>query len=254
VLAGAEPFDLPADGDAGAAVLLCHGFTGSPQSMRPWGEHLAAAGFPVACPLLPGHGTHWRDANATTWRDWYAAVDTAYAELAGRYPMVFAMGLSMGGALSLRLAERHPGLAGLVLVNPSLTTERWDARLLLPLIGRVLPSWSPIGGDIRKPGVTEVAYDRTPLKAMLSLREFWGVVRADLARVTQPVLLYRGAHDHTVEPVNAQVVREGVRGEYTEKVLPDSAHVATLDNDAEMIFSGSVEFARRIVGAVPDAR
>jgi len=59
VLPGAEPFALEPDapGDAVAGVVLCHGFTGSPQSMRPWGEYLRTAGFPVRCPRLPGHGT-----------------------------------------------------------------------------------------------------------------------------------------------------------------------------------------------------
>ena len=39
------------------------GFTGTPMSMRPWGEHLAAEGFAVRCPLLPGHGTSWQEMN-----------------------------------------------------------------------------------------------------------------------------------------------------------------------------------------------
>jgi carboxylesterase len=54
IVAGAEPFAV----DGGPiGVVLCHGFTGSPQSMRPWAEHLAAAGLSVRLPRLPGHGT-----------------------------------------------------------------------------------------------------------------------------------------------------------------------------------------------------
>ena len=54
VLPGAEPFRHEG-GEVG--VLLCHGFTGSPQSLRPWAEYLAERGLTVALPLLPGHGT-----------------------------------------------------------------------------------------------------------------------------------------------------------------------------------------------------
>ncbi len=167
VLAGAEPIDLPG-GPVGA--LLCHGFTGTTQSMRPWAEHLADAGLSVVAPRLPGHGTRWQDMNRTRFSDWYAELERAFDELRGRCSTVFAMGLSMGGTLSLRLAEeRGDQVAGLVLVNPSLSTERKDARLA-PLLSKVVPSFPGIASDIKKPGVTELAYDRIPLKAVASLQ------------------------------------------------------------------------------------
>ena len=40
--------------------------------MRPWAEHLAAEGFSVELPRLPGHGTTWQDMTVTRWEDWYA--------------------------------------------------------------------------------------------------------------------------------------------------------------------------------------
>src|SRR3954453_23950598 len=83
VLPGAEPFDFPGgDGpDGRTGVLLVHGFTGTPMSMRPWGEHLAAAGFAGRCPLLPGHGTRGQDCNLVTEQDWTTAVGAAFDEL-----------------------------------------------------------------------------------------------------------------------------------------------------------------------------
>src|SRR3712207_6873582 len=71
----------------------------------------------------------------------------------------------MGGTLATRLAEVRPDdVAGLVLVNPSLLTQRLDAKLL-PLVARITPSWAPIGNDIKKPGVTELAYPRLPTRS-----------------------------------------------------------------------------------------
>ena len=58
-------------------MLVQHGFTGSPYAMRPWGEHLAAHGFRVVVPRLPGHGTSWRELNVTGWQDWYACAERA---------------------------------------------------------------------------------------------------------------------------------------------------------------------------------
>jgi carboxylesterase len=243
IVAGAEPFAADR-GPIGA--VLCHGFTGSPQSMRPWAEHLAAAGLSVRLPRLPGHGTTWRELNRTVWQDWYGEVAGVFDELRGRCENVFVAGLSMGGTLALRLAEERAGqVAGAILVNPSVLTLRKDAKLL-PVLRFVVPSVPPVGGDVKKAGVVESAYDRTPVKAAYSLGKLWRVVRADLPRVTAPVLLFRSAEDHVVEPANAEVVLAGISSEQaTEVVLDDSYHVATLDNDAERIFTESLQFVRR---------
>jgi carboxylesterase len=242
VLAGAEPIDLPG-GPVGA--LLCHGFTGTTQSMRPWAEHLAANGLTVLAPRLPGHGTRWQDMNRTRFSDWYGEVERAFDDLRGRCDTVFAMGLSMGGTLSLRLAEeRGDQVAGLVLVNPSLASERKDVKLA-PLLAKVLPSMPAVGNDIKKPGVTELAYPRTPLKAFVSLRSAWPVVCRDLHRITCPVLTFRSVEDHVVEPVSGSTLLAGLAGgSVEERLLENSYHVATLDNDAPEIFAGSLEFVR----------
>ena len=249
VLPGAEPFEHDGSGDVG--VLLCHGFTGSPQGMRPWGDALIEAGFGVRCPLLPGHGTTVTDMNRTGWPDWYAALEAGLAELRAKYRTVFVMGLSMGGTLALRLAQRHgDAIAGLVLVNPSVTTLRKDAKLL-PVLAKIFPTWAGITGDIAKPGAVEIGYKRIPLRAAVSLSELWQVVRADLAEVSQPVLLLRSAVDHVVEPVNAEIVLSEISSaDKREIVLPRSYHVATLDHDAEMIGTESIAFARRVAGVV----
>jgi len=248
VLPGAEPF--AADGSE-VGVLLSHGFTGSPQSLRPWAEHLAAAGLTVRLPRLPGHGTRWQDLNDTRWPDWYGELERAFDDLRGRCRQVFGMGLSMGGTLVIRLAEQRPAeVAGLVLVNPSLGTERKDVKFALPLLHRVVPSLAGIGSDIRKPGVTELAYERTPLRAMHSLSRLWPPVVADLGLVTAPVLLYRSRVDHVVEPMSGRLLRDGASTtEVTEVILEDSYHVATLDHDAPDIVAGSLAFVRRLATA-----
>jgi carboxylesterase len=242
-LAGAEAFN--ADGGP-VGVLVQHGFTGTPASIRPWAEHLAAAGFTVRAPLLPGHGTTWQDCNRTGWRDWYGAVEAAYDDLASRCETVFACGLSMGGTLVTRLAQQRP-VAGLVLVNPSYATERFDARFAR-YIGWAVPSRPGIGSDIKKPGVTELAYDRTPVKAFASLQELWAVVLDDMPQVRCPVLLFRSAQDHVVEPLSGKLLQaRATRTEVREVLLADSYHVATLDNDASQIFAGTVDFVRSLL-------
>jgi carboxylesterase len=245
VLSGAEPFTHDG-GDIG--VLLSHGFTGSPQSMRPWAEHLAADGFTVRLPRLPGHGTSWQELNRTRFEDWYAVVDAALTELTERCSKVVVGGLSMGGTLVTRLAEqRGADVAGLMLVNPAFRSE--DRRLVaLPVIKNLVPSVPAIGNDVRK-GVTELAYSRTPLKALHSLVRAWDDVVHDLPQVTQPLLLMRSAVDHVVPASSSALLLSRVSSkDVTEVILEDSYHVATLDHDAERIFELSAEFARRVAG------
>jgi carboxylesterase len=248
VLPGAEPFRHEG-GEVG--VLLCHGFTGSPQSLRPWAEYLAGRGLTVSLPLLPGHGTRWQDCNLTTEQEWVAAVSAAFDELAAECDRVVVAGLSMGGTLAIRLAELRPDdVAGLVLVNPSLLTERLDAKLL-PVLARLTPSWKAIANDIKKPGVDERAYGRLPTRAVLGLRRLWTATRADLGRVTAPLLVFRSVTDHVVEPASVRVLLAGVAGtDTTEVLLEDSYHVATLDNDAPRIFAGSVDWIRERMPAM----
>lgn len=245
VLPGAEPWS--ADGGRTGALLL-HGFTGNPRSMRPWAEMLAAAGLTVRLPLLPGHGTRWQDLQRTRWTDWYAAAERSLADLADRCDDVFVLSLSMGGALSLRLAEEH-AIAGQVLVNPAIASD--DKRLRwLPLLSAIIPSVPPVGDDIKAPGVTESAYARVPTKAAASMSQLWKVVVPDLSKVTAPTLVYRSVDDHVVPKVSTDTLVAGVTRAPVEVVeLSDSFHVATLDNDAPQIFEGSLRFIRAHLSA-----
>lgn len=242
VLPGAEPYSHQG-GPTG--ILLCHGFTGSPHSLRPWAEHLAAEGLTVSLPRLPGHGTTWQEMNRTRWEDWYAEVDRAFGELQATTDDIFLMGLSMGACLALRLAELHrDAVSGLVLVNPSVTADT-KLFLLAPALKMVIPSLKGVGSDIKKPGVTELAYDRTPTKAAATLPVLWKVTKRDLGKVTAPVLVFKSTEDHVVGPASLDVLRAALPKAALEvRELPDSYHVATLDNDAAAIFAGSLDFVR----------
>ena len=244
ILTGAEPFNH--DG-SDVGVLLCHGFTGTPQSMRPWGEYLVERGYTVRVHLLPGHGTTWQEMNGTSWQDWYSCVDTAFRELHERCERVVVGGLSIGGALSLQLAQEHgPRISGLVLVNPAVKFDDPRTRLV-PVLKHLMGSVEGVGNDIKKPGVTELAYTRTPLKAAHSQLVGWQSVIRDLPEVTQPVLLLRSPQDHVVPASSSALILSRISSrDRTEILLEDSYHVATLDNDAQRIFDESAKFIERI--------
>ncbi len=250
----AEPFNAEgAPGGPGAAVLLLHGFTSTPASMTPWAAHLAADGFRVRVPLLPGHGTSWKNMNRTRWTDWYAEVSRALDDLLILGQPVFVAGLSMGGCLALRLAEERPrDVSGLMLVNPSVLDPA-KRLFAAPVLKHLIGSVAGIKSDIKKPGVVEEGYDRVPLRALDSLRRLWKVTRADLGRVRCPVVVHRSAVDHVVPALSGHTVVQQVASlDVTEHVLADSYHVAVLDHDAERIFDDSSAWMRRLLRDPPD--
>ncbi|MDX5577061.1 alpha/beta hydrolase [Streptomyces griseus] len=244
VLPGAEPFRHEG-GEVG--VLLCHGFTGSPQSLRPWADHLAERGLTVSLPLLPGHGTRWEDMAVTGWQDWYAEVDRELRVLAEKCEQVFVFGLSMGGALSLRLAAKHGDvISGLVLVNPANKVHGLSAYAL-PVARHLVRTTKGVADDIALPGSHEVGYTKVPLHSAHSLRKFLRLVDGELPQVTQPVVLLHSPQDHVVPPADSTRILGRISStDVSEILLEQSYHVATLDHDAERIFDESYRFIGRL--------
>ena len=221
----ASPYSRPAQpeltGGRRIGVLLSHGFTGQPASITPWGEALAEKGYAVEVPRLPGHGTTWQELNTLTWADWYAEITRVFEKLSAENDAV-------------------------VVVNPALATKRLDVKLL-PVLKRVVPSFPGIANDIKKPGVQEHGYDRTPLKAIHSMMRAWPVLVADLPRITAPVLYFRSTEDHVVDEATEPLILSGLSSrDVTVTRLENSYHVATIDNDAELIYEDTAAFVARV--------
>lgn len=246
VIPGAEPWSAWG-GPAGALVL--HGFTGTPATVRPVAEALAAAGLTVESPLLSGHGTSIDDMVPTRFDDWAEAAEAAYADLASRCPEVAVVGLSMGATLACCLAARHPEIAGLVAINPLVVPAEPE---LLELIGLMLDAGETVsegvGADLADPDAVEIAYDGSPLAAARSLYEALGPLQDDLPRIACPVLVITSVQDHVVHPANSDHLAALVSGPVERTALERSFHVATLDHDKDEVAKATVEFVLRVTG------
>jgi len=249
---GAEPYS--ATGDTRGALVL-HGFTGNPQSMRDLALAISDAGFTVELPLLPGHGTDIADMLPTRWEDWSGAAEEAYTELAARSDAVVVVGLSMGGLLAVWLAEHHPEIAAIAVVNPLLAGPDADTVALVESMLEGGDEVAPgIGSEIAKEGVAESAYPGLPLRPALSLFAAAGDVAAELESVTCPVLLFTSTQDHVVDPKSSEMLVARAKGPVEQVVLERSYHVATLDFDKDEIEARTVGFLSTVLPAPPATR
>ena len=231
-------------------MLLLHGYSGSPASLRPMGEWLARQGYSVACPRLPGHGTDWRDLAGATWQDIAGEADRALGELSGRCPAVVVAGLSVGALLAFHLAANHasPVVAGVVAINPYV---RNPIFAFLPVVRRIRRRVRGVINDIKREGQDELGYEYLPVAGIAQLDRLMDAVQTELPDVNCPVRVFLSDVDHVVPKGTARWAFARLGSEDKELIeLHDSYHVATLDNDAEVIFRGTHEFVARVVGEV----
>jgi len=247
VLGGAEPFEFEGS-DIG--VLVLHGFTGSTQSMRYLGENLHRKfGFTVVGPRLPGHGTSPDDMETTTYLDWLAAAEEALKALAARKRKVFVTGLSMGGTLTLNLGARHGSLiSGIAPIAGAVgpLSEGFAEALFINPAPKRLPG---IGSDIKAPDVTELAYAEVPVAKMNDVSVLIMATSSLLPRITAPVLVIHGREDHVVPAANAMRIVNAVSSSEVRLLwLDESYHVATLDNDKDLIVARVGGFFAELAG------
>ncbi len=240
VLPGAEPF-YTENGKIG--VLVSHGYTGSPQSMRYYAEGLAKAGFTVALPRLKGHGTTPADMATSTASDWIRDLEQAMAWLQERCDSLFITGLSMGGTLTLFMAGQYPRMfKGILPINALISSNNPDLASLVYMANGPAEV-AGIGSDIKDPNSKEAAYPVVPVPSLKELFALTKVTDDLLPRITIPMLIMVSREDHVVPPANAEYILQKVASEDKHLLwLENSYHVATLDNDKDLIVQKSVEF------------
>ncbi len=231
-------------------MLLVHGLTATTAEVRPLAENLHAAGYTVAGPLLPGHGTQPEDLNRVSWRDWVRTVEAAYAELKARCSRVAVGGESTGAVLALHLAATHPDVAAVLAYAPALKLMLTRSTYVM---GQLL---APLGLMLKpKPGPPSEAdglwqgYDVRPLKGARELLRLQDVVRPMLPAIRQPMLIVQGRLDRTVDPGAPQEIYDRVNSADKELVwLGRSGHCVALDCEREQLFEATRRFLGQHLG------
>ncbi len=236
VKAGAESF-LLVGGRRG--VLLIHGFTGSTSEMRLLGEALHREGYTVLAPRLGGHGTSVEEMEATSWKEWYAAVEDGYHILSELCDEVMVAGLSMGGLFAIQLALTFPVTRVAALSAP---IEVYDQRVqylgLAKLVCRFFPK-------ARQPQKLKdyFRYSVMPLRSVESLMDLIDDTCARLPKLDKPILIVQSEAEHTVKPVSAQIIYDEVASaEKKLRWLHRSGHTITIDVERELVFREIILF------------
>ncbi|MBN1898446.1 MAG: alpha/beta fold hydrolase [Spirochaetes bacterium] len=235
-----KPFSIKKRSDVG--ILVIHGFTSTVSSVYPLGEYLARHNINVEAPCLSGHGKTWKELNRISCGDWIRDVEKALRKLKKRALKIFVSGLSLGGTLALYLAEQHPELKGVILINHGLFIKDWR-KIFLPFLRFILRSTTPIRADIKDPSKQEIAYDRTPVKGAYELSKLYRMVRKNLKKVKAPVLIFKSRHDHVIGRKDVFFTLKNISSLLQQIFwLENSYHVATVDHDRDVICKMSLRF------------
>ncbi len=226
-------------------ILLIHGFTATTVEIRPLADHFHRAGFSVAAPLLPGHGTTAEDLNTKSWKEWVSAADQSYQLLKSTCQRVVVGGESMGGLISLYLASVHPDIAGLLLYSPALKVKKLRrtqfARFFLPIMAK------HHAGNTKEP-LPWQGYTVYPVKAAYQLFRFQQFVAPCLRQVNQPALIMQGAKDRTIDPNSSKVIFDSIASTQKELVWQqNSGHCIVLDQEYEQVMAKSLAFVESIL-------
>ena len=245
-----EPFFFPASTEVG--ILLVHGFTGAPKEMRWLGEYLHQQGFTVLGVRLSGHATCPEDMIRSSYTDWLASVEDGYHLLSGAVKTIYAMGLSMGGVLTLATAAYLP-VKGLVTMSTPYSLSP-DPRLRhIEWISKAVP-FMPKSDE--EPGSSwfdkeawkdHVSYPQNPLHAVGELNKLLGIMHTALLQIQVPVLLVHSKDDHYVVKDSMQQIYDHL-GTSNKQMLwiEGSGHVITRDAQRQMVFKAAADFVRRV--------
>lgn len=234
------------DGTNGVAVVLVHGFTGTAAHFRLLGRFLNERGYTAHAPLLAGHGTSVEDMATTDKYDWIASVRQAVAAVRADHDAVHLVGLSLGGLLSLLVAEEG-GVASVSTINSPIRFH--NARTYVaPFLQRVTPmvSWPeapppPLAEEAKPLWLT---YSGFPTKGLAELVAVSRLALAAAERLTIPSLTVQSRADATVKPVSAELLADALGPGNRLVWLERSIHNALLDGERDLIHHAVLDRVR----------
>ena len=230
------------------AVLLLHGLTANPYTLREVADHYIKNGYTVYAPVIKGHGTSVFDLEKTNYLDWRNSAEQAYDKLAKNHSKIYVVGISLGGLLALDLASDHD-VKGVVVVNTPIKLKS-ELTELLPLIYLVSPySIRGLFSLEELPIATELKlYDSLPLKSVAQLVSYVEFIKPKLKNINAKILVVQSAKDDLVEPESATFILNNVNSKNRDLlILKNSTHINIFKEDQELFKQRSLRFIKEVM-------
>jgi carboxylesterase len=233
-------------------VLLIHGFTATTIEVRPLGEFFHSKGFSVLAPLLPGHGTRPDDMFEIKWEEWVESAEIAFNQLNENCSKIIIAGESMGGLLCLHLASKYQEIAGILLYAPAIKIPGiWKACLIAPFIKIRPKSYLKSEDETFEDGQEILpwqGYNVLPVPGVCQLSKLQKYTVKKLSAVQQPIIIFQGEADTTVDPGGAKMIYENVASVKKKLIyLQNSGHCIVLDRDLSDVKEISADFIKECV-------
>jgi carboxylesterase len=222
-------------------VLLIHGFTSTPYSMRLLAEAAMSMAYQTAVPLLPGHEQQRDCAQTVSYLDWLAAIESNYSQLKQSCDRVVVVGQSLGGVLATLLEERMAGLDAMILLVPAFypPVALKCIRIVKPLLrlfGKT--HFKSIAGSVKRDNAYELTYEKIHLNLFVQLKLACAAAVKHLPSVRSNVhfVLSRGDKILSYEKMLSAFTQCGSQcKQYT--CVDNSYHLISLDHDVDRICS-----------------
>jgi len=251
ILIGAEPFSFPVEGSE-RAVLLIHGFGGTPFDLRPLGEYLSQNGIASYGVLLPGFGTSVLDLEKTNWRQWAAEPEKVLDTLTARYKKVYIAGFSMGGSIALHLAVKHK-VAGVILLAPCIYINGQNGLITpeysIKHLAQFMMTDYMIDDKMQAFDFSALKdrpyYHLFPIKSLKELVGLEETARGEVGAVDEPVIIIQSVNDHSVDKSGPTYLVSHLPRTAEVFWVERSMHLLALDAERDRVFKKIREFILR---------
>ncbi len=237
---------------AGQSVILVHGFAGTPYDLKPLADGLAAKGYRVVVPLLPGQNieTYSKDSSIYTpsfYTNWLQNLATEETKVFNKKP--FLVGFSMGGTISTIVASKG-SVEKLALISPffSLPFAHDFVSALSHYFSLVAPNVPKFKkGFINDPESYEKYQDGSDivsLKIYDTLKELASIAEKSVPEIKAPILLQGSENDEVASFAASEKVFKKNKNAIIIK-FNRSDHIILHDYDKEAVISNVVNFLQK---------
>ncbi|EJR48785.1 carboxylesterase [Bacillus cereus VD107] len=242
-LASPKPFTFEG-GDR--AVLLLHGFTGNSADVRMLGRFLEKKGYTCHAPIYKGHGVPPEQLVHTGPEDWWKDVMNAYQHLKDQgYEKIAAVGLSLGGVFSLKLAYTLPILGVVPMCAPMYIKSEEIMYQGILAYAREYKKREQKSPEKIEQEMFE--FKQTPMNTLKALQELIRDVRNNVDMIYAPTFVVQARHDEMINTDSANIIYNGVESTLKDiKWYEDSTHVITLDKERDVLHEDVYNFLEQL--------